>query len=41
MVNNGSLVSTFNSPMGTTTPTGRAFLQIQTAFIEMEHNIVH
>ena len=29
-----------NSPMDTTTPTGRAFLQIQAAFAEMERNII-
>ena len=29
-----------NSPMGTTTPTGRAFLQIQAAFAEMERNLI-
>ena len=28
-----------NSPMDTTTPAGRAFLQIQAAFAEMERNI--
>ena len=30
----------FNSPMGTTTPAGRAFLQIQAAFAEMERNVI-
>lgn len=29
-----------NTPMDTTTPTGRAFLQIQAAFAEMERNII-
>ena len=29
-----------NSPMDTTTPAGRAFLQIQPAFAEMERNII-
>ena len=29
-----------NSPMDTTTPAGRAFLQIQAAFTEMEHNVI-
>ena len=29
-----------NSPMDTTTPAGRAFLQIQAAFAEMEHNVI-
>ena len=29
-----------NSPMDTTTPAGRAFLQIQAAFAEMERNMV-
>lgn len=29
-----------NSPIGTATPAGRAFLQIQTAFSEMERNII-
>jgi DNA invertase Pin-like site-specific DNA recombinase len=29
-----------NAPMDTTTPTGRAFLQIQAAFAEMERNII-
>ena len=29
-----------NSPMDTTTPAGRAFLQIQAAFSEMERNII-
>ena len=29
-----------NSPMDTTTPQGRAFLQIQAAFAEMERNVV-
>lgn len=29
-----------NSPMDTTSPTGRAFLQIQAAFAEMERNII-
>lgn len=29
-----------NSPMDTTTPTGRAFLQIQAAFAEMERNLI-
>ena len=29
-----------NSPMDTTTPTGRAFLQIQAAFAEMERNVI-
>ena len=29
-----------NSPMDTTTPAGRAFLQIQAAFAEMERNII-
>ena len=29
-----------NSPMGTTTPAGRAFLQIQAAFAEMERNLI-
>ena len=29
-----------NSPMGTTTPAGRAFLQIQAAFAEMERNVI-
>ena len=28
-----------NSPMDTTTPAGRAFLQIQAAFAEMERNV--
>ena len=29
-----------NSPMDTTTPAGRAFLQIQTAFAQMERNVI-
>jgi DNA invertase Pin-like site-specific DNA recombinase len=29
-----------NAPMDTTTPTGRAFLQIQAAFAEMERNVL-
>ena len=29
-----------NSPMDTTTPTGRAFLQIQAASAEMERNVI-
>ena len=29
-----------NSPMDTTTPAGRAFLQIQPAFAEMERNVI-
>ena len=29
-----------NSPMDTTTPAGRAFLQIQAAFAEMERNVI-
>ena len=29
-----------NSPMDTTAPTGRAFLQIQAAFAEMERNVI-
>ena len=29
-----------NSPMDTTTPAGRAFLQIQAAFAEMKRNII-
>ena len=29
-----------NSPMDTTTPQGRAFLQIQAAFAEMERNVI-
>ncbi len=29
-----------NSPMDTTTPSGRAFLQIQAAFAEMERNVI-
>ena len=29
-----------NAPMDTTTPTGRAFLQIQAAFAEMERNVI-
>ena len=29
-----------NSPMDTTTPAGRAFLQIQAAFAEMERNTI-
>jgi DNA invertase Pin-like site-specific DNA recombinase len=29
-----------NSPMDTTTPAGRAFLQIQTAFAETERNVI-
>lgn len=29
-----------NAPMDTTTPSGRAFLQIQAAFAEMERNII-
>ena len=29
-----------NSPMDSTTPTGRAFLQIQAAFAEMERNVI-
>ncbi len=29
-----------NAPMDTTTPTGRAFLQVQAAFSEMERNII-
>ena len=29
-----------NSPMGTTRPAGRAFLQIQAAFAEMERNVI-
>jgi DNA invertase Pin-like site-specific DNA recombinase len=29
-----------NSPMDTTTPAGRAFLQIQAAFAEMERNLI-
>ena len=31
---------TLNSPMDTTTPQGRAFLQIQAAFAEMERNVI-
>jgi DNA invertase Pin-like site-specific DNA recombinase len=30
-----------NLPMDTTTPAGRAFLQIQAAFAEMERNLIH
>ena len=33
-------VKAINSPMDTTTPAGRAFLQIQAAFAEMERNII-
>ena len=29
-----------NSPMDTTTPAGRAFLQLQAAFAEMERNVI-
>ena len=29
-----------NSPMDTTTPAGRAFLQVQAAFAEMERNVI-
>ena len=29
-----------NSPMDTSTPTGRAFLQIQAAFAEMERDVI-
>ena len=29
-----------NSPMDTTTPAGRAFMQIQAAFAEMERNVI-
>src|SRR4051795_12598056 len=36
----GIAFKALNSPMDTTTPAGRAFLQIQAAFAEMERNLV-
>lgn len=36
----GTAFRALNAPMDTTTPTGRAFLQIQAAFAEMERNII-
>lgn len=36
----GVAFKAINSPMDTTTPTGRAFLQIQAAFAEMERNVI-
>src|SRR6202011_380257 len=36
----GDLSRAINSPMDTTTPAGRAFLQIQAAFAEMERNLI-
>ena len=37
---NGVAFKALNSPMDTTTPAGRAFLQIQAAFAEMERNLI-
>jgi DNA invertase Pin-like site-specific DNA recombinase len=37
---NGVAFRALNSPMDTTTPAGRAFLQIQAAFAEMERNLI-
>lgn len=36
----GIAFKALNSPMDTTTPAGRAFLQIQAAFAEMERNVI-
>jgi DNA invertase Pin-like site-specific DNA recombinase len=36
----GVAFKALNSPMDTTTPAGRAFLQIQAAFAEMERNLI-
>lgn len=36
----GVAFKALNSPMDTTTPAGRAFLQIQAAFAEMERNVI-
>ena len=36
----GVAFKAINSPMDTTTPAGRAFLQIQAAFAEMERNVI-
>lgn len=36
----GVAFKALNSPMDTTTPPGRAFLQIQAAFAEMERNVI-
>jgi len=36
----GIAFKALNSPMDTTTPAGRAFLQIQAAFAEMERNLI-
>lgn len=38
--NRGIAFRDLNSPMDTTTPVGRAFLQIQAAFAEMERNVI-
>ena len=38
--NKGVAFKALNSPMDTTTPAGRAFLQIQAAFAEMERNLI-
>ena len=38
--NKGIGFRALNSPMDTTTPPGRAFLQIQAAFAEMERNVI-
>ena len=40
LAENGIGFKAINSPMDTTTPAGRAFLQIQAAFAEMERNII-
>ena len=40
LAENGIGFKVINSPMDTTTPAGRAFLQIQAAFAEMERNII-
>lgn len=36
----GTAFKALNSPMDTTTPAGRAFLQIQADFAEMERNVI-
>ena len=36
----GIAFKALNSPMDTTTPAGRAFLQIQAAFAELERNLI-
>jgi DNA invertase Pin-like site-specific DNA recombinase len=40
LASRGIAFRALNAPMDTTTPTGRAFLQIQAAFAEMERNII-